>query len=100
MTRRQNERLNPLGLVVYNIRYGLHGTPRLAEYVYSIQMQKFADGDELVYPSLLRPQFGVTVEIGVAAAYLVVGDDLPSSVSDAVKHLEVVVRTAWSAVEQ
>ena len=42
----------------------------------------------------------MAVEIGVAAAYLVVGDDQAARVGDAVEHLEIVVRTARPAVEQ
>jgi hypothetical protein len=63
-------------------------------------MKIFADSDELVYPGLLRPQFGMTVEIGIATAYLVVGYDWAPRISNAIKHLEIVVRTSWSSMEQ
>ena len=42
----------------------------------------------------------MSVEIRLAAAYLVVGDDLPPRISDAVEHLEIVVRTSRSTVQQ
>ena len=62
-------------------------------------MKIVADGDEFVYPSLLRPKFGMTVEIGITAAYLVVGYDLPPSISNAIEHLEIVVRASRSTME-
>ena len=99
MTGRKNERLDPLGLMVYDISNGLHSSPRLAEYVQGVQMKIFADSDELVYPGLLRPQFGMTIEIGIATAYLVVGYDLPPSISNAIEHLEIVVRASRSTME-
>ena len=85
---------------VDDIRNGLHGSPRLAEDVKGVEVKMFADGDELVDPGLLRPQFGMAVEIGIATAYLVVGDDLPPRVGDAIEHLEIVVRAARPTVEQ
>ena len=100
MTGRKDERLDALGLVVDDIRNGLHGSPRLAEDVKGVEVKIVADGDEFVDPGLLRPQFGMTVEIGIATAYLVVGDDLPPRVGDAIEHLEIVVRAARPTVEQ
>lgn len=49
-----------------------------------VEVQVFAQGDELVDPGLLGPQFGVAVEVGIAAADLVVGDDLTARVGNAV----------------
>ena len=62
-------------------------------------MQVRAQGDEFVDPGLLGPQFGMAVKIGVAAADLVVRDDLTARVGDAVQHFEIVVRATWSAVQ-
>ena len=42
----------------------------------------------------------MSVEIRPATAYLVVGDDLPPRISDAVKHFEIVVCTSRSTVQQ
>ena len=64
-----------------------------------VEVQVLAQGDELVDPSLLGPQFGMAVEVGFAAADLVVRDDLAARVGDAVQHLEIVVRAAWSAMQ-
>ena len=63
-------------------------------------MKVLADGDELVYPRLQGPQFRMPVEIGIAAAYLVVGYHLPPCIGDAVEYLEIVVRTSRAAVKQ
>ena len=42
----------------------------------------------------------MTVEIRIAAAYLVIRDDLPTGVGDAIEHLEIVVRTSWTTMKQ
>ena len=63
---------------------GLHGAPRLAQEVDLVEMQVLAQGDELVDPGFLCPQFGMAVEVGVAAADLVVRNDLPACVGDSV----------------
>ena len=99
MARREDDRLDALGLAVDDIGDGLHGTPRLAKEVELVEVQVFAQGDELVDPGLLSPQFGVAVEVGVTAADLVVGDDLTACVGDAVQHFEIVVCAARSAVQ-
>ena len=84
VARREDDRLDAFGLAVNDVGDGLHGAPRLAEEVELVEVQVFAQGDELVDPGLLGPQFGMTVEVGVAAADLVVGDDLAARVGDAV----------------
>ncbi len=35
---RKDERLDALRLMVYHVGNGLHGTPRLTEYVYGVKM--------------------------------------------------------------
>ena len=42
----------------------------------------------------------MSIEIRLAAAYLVVGDDLPPRFGDAVEHFEIVVRTSRPAMQQ
>ena len=49
-------------------------------------MQVLAQSDQFINPSLLGPEFGVTVEVGVAAAYLVVGNHLTTRIGDAIHH--------------
>ena len=83
-TGKWDDRLDALGLAVDDVGDGLHGAPRLAEEVELVEVQVFAQGDKLVDPGLLCPQFGVAVEVGIAAADLVVGDDLTAGVGDAV----------------
>ena len=99
MARGEDDRLDALGLTVDDVGDGLHGAPRLAEEVELVEVQVLAQGDEFVDPGLLGPQFGMTVEVGVAAADLVVGDDLAARVGDAVQHFEIVMRAAWSTVQ-
>lgn len=42
----------------------------------------------------------MAVEIRLATAYLVVGDDLPPCIGDTVEHFEIVVCTSRSAMQQ
>lgn len=99
MARRKDDRLDALGLAVDDIGDGLHGAPRLAEEVELVEVQVLAQGDKFVDPGLLGPQFGMAVKVGVAAADLVVRDDLAARVGNAVQHFEIVVRAAWSAMQ-
>ena len=89
-----------MGLAVNDVGNGLHSAPRLAEEVNLVEVQMLTQGDEFVDPRFLGPQFGMAVEVGIAAADLVVGNHLSTRVGDAVQHLEIVVRAARSAVQE
>jgi hypothetical protein len=66
--------------------------------VWSFQMQEFANGYKLVYPCFLSPQFGMSVQIGITTAYLVVRDYLPPRICYTVQHLKVIMCTPRSTV--
>ena len=100
MARRKNDRLDAFRLAVNDIGNSLHGTPRLAEEMDLVKVQVLPQGDEFVDPRFLSPEFGMAVEVGVAAADLVVGNHLTTRVGNTVQYLEIVVCAARSAMQQ
>ena len=73
----------------------------LAQDMAFLQPEMGAKGLQLVEPGLLIPELRMAVKIGIAAAELIVHDELtPIRVRDPVQDLKVIVRGTRSAVEE
>ena len=96
-----HEGLDAPGLPLDRVGDLHHPTPGLAQDMAFLQAEMGAKGLQLVEPGLLIPKLRAAVKIGIAAAELIVHDELtPIRVRDPVQDLKVIVRGTRSAVEE